>query len=69
MPKGSGLLVLTEEPKGKESKEESEEGEDSAYDEKAKTDLAQKFYEAGAEGDFEKAGMVLEKFVHLCTGI
>jgi hypothetical protein len=72
MAKGNmGLLIgLGEKPKGKAMEEPMEsESEDSEYDTPAKTDLAQKFFEAASSGDFEKAGMVMEKFVHLCTGV
>jgi hypothetical protein len=66
MAKGSGLLIaLGDKPKDEPMSDEpdSKEGD---YDTGAKTDLAQKFFEASSTGDFEKAGMVLEKFVHLC---
>ena len=71
MAKGSmGLLIgLGEKSKGKATEPMESESEDSEYDTPAKTDLAQKFFEAASSGDFEKAGMVMEKFVHLCTGV
>lgn len=69
MAKGEGLLIaLGGKPKDEEM-DEPTESDDSEYDSDAKTDLAQKFFEAASSGDFEKAGMVMEKFVHLCSGV
>lgn len=68
MPKGTGLLIaLGGKPKDEERQMSDEpDGDEEEYDTGVKADLAQKFFEASSEGDFEKAGMVLEKFVHLC---
>lgn len=67
--KGTGLLVAIGGGKPKGGGEEPMEPEGDEYDTGAKTELARKFFEAASTGDFEKAGMVLEKFVHLCTGV
>jgi hypothetical protein len=62
-----GLLIgLDERPKGKPMADEPDGDE---YDSDAKADLSRKFFEAASSGDFDEAGMVMEKFVHLCTGV
>lgn len=68
--KGMGLLALVpHEPDGDEPMDKGgdAEGGGDEYSPAAKTALAEKFYAAGAEGDFKKAGEALEKFVHLCS--
>lgn len=68
MAKGAGLLIaLGGKPKETDMSDEPDDGESASYDGSAKADLAQKFFEAASSGDFDKAGMVMEKFVHLCT--
>ena len=70
MAKGTGLLIAVgEKPKGKEMPlaEDDSEGGASPDDQAAKTQLAQKFYDASSSGDFEGAGKALEKFIHLCS--
>ena len=69
--KGVGILMLARPHAGSDDDGYDSKGSDSEdgdYSPKAKADLARQFYEAGADGDFDKAGMALEKFVHLCTG-
>lgn len=64
--KGMGLLALVpHEPDGDEPSGKGGDGED--YGPEAKTAMAEKFFAAGSEGDFQKAGELLEKFVHLCS--
>lgn len=66
--KGMGLLALV--PHEPDGDEPSGDGKDMGddYSPEAKTSLAEKFFAAGEEGDFKKAGEALEKFVHLCSG-